>query len=147
MDPRQFNDPREAQEVEMGQKEWLTDAFRFRALKLAIGSLLGALEPKGEIKSPLPGELIDKAVANSPAVYDNPALIDLMKHTYKSPENLAAYVFSNLWIQLNRTRPLSDDEREEIHSGGWVGMALFDEFYGLAEARRDLNLHLSEGSK
>jgi hypothetical protein len=123
--------------------EWRTDPFRNRAFKIAVGSLLSALEPKGEIRSPFPEGMIqgmsDDGVAEDKTSL-NPAIFELMKHTYKSPENLAAYAVSNIWAQLNRSAPLSERESEIMRRGEWVGEMMLAEFYEMQDARRDLGL-------
>jgi hypothetical protein len=119
--------------------EWRTDPFCYRAFRLAVGSLLTALEPKGEIRSPFAMEDIDTVTASDPAINE------LMKRTYESPENLAAYIFSNIWREINRDYPLS--ENEEYHMGqDSAGEMMRADFYGMSEARRDLQIK-SPGEK
>lgn len=125
------------------QDEWRTDPFRYKAFCIAFGSLLESLKPDGAIKSPYSAKIIDEALGS----LENPAFIDLMKNTYKSPENLAAYVFANLWTQLQRRTPLSDREREVMRHGEWVGDLIREEFYALQHARRDLGLVEREDQK
>ena len=120
--------------------EWRTDPFRFAGFKIAVGTLLNAIAPKGEIKSPVSAEMVDKFVDEEGPFFDNPALVDLLKQKWKSPENLAADVFSNLWAQLNRSHPLSEKEKLIMQRGAWVGEMMIEETYALAEARADLGL-------
>jgi hypothetical protein len=127
-----------------GLDEWRTDPFRYRAFKIAVGSLLTALEPKGEIKSPLPAELIDRMVTKDPDFFGNPELVGLMKQRFKSPETMGADAFSNLWIELNRTTPLSKEEKEILREGDWVGELIVEETYALAAARQELGLGQEE---
>jgi hypothetical protein len=120
---------------------WRTDRFRFVAFKIAVGMLLDAVEPRGEMQSPFPGESIDEFAAEAVEFFGvNPAVVELLKSAYKSPESLAAYIFSNVWAQLNRAHDLSERERELLRHGKWVGDAIREEFYALADARVDLNL-------
>jgi hypothetical protein len=141
MDATAFEDQHKAA-VQSLQNEWRTDPFRYKAFCIALTSLLESLKPVGEIKAPYSAKLIDEAVGS----LDNPAFIELMKNTYKSPENLAAYVFANLWTQLQRQTPLSDREREVMRHAEWVGEMMREEFYALQDARRDLSL-TSEGEE
>jgi len=126
--------------VESMRDEWRTEPFNYRAFKIAVGMLLNALEPKGELKSPHPAEEIDKYLANAPAFLRDPALVELMKRKFASPENLAADVFSNVWARLNRARGLSESELRIMRRGEYIGEIMREEFYGMADARVDLNL-------
>jgi hypothetical protein len=123
--------------------EWRTDPFRYRAFRLAVASLLTALEPKGEIRSPHDTEDIDIVTANDPAIKE------LMKRTYESPENFGAYIFSNMWRELTRSYPLTERENYHMDYGrNPVGAAMLADFYQMADARHDLGLDAKpEGGK
>jgi hypothetical protein len=136
MDASQFEGPKR-KPVERAQDEWRTEPFYYKAFTIAVASLLDALKPKGNIEAPYNAELIEEALGDS----ENPALISLMKNTYESPENLAAYVFANLWTQLKRGHPPTAYELENWRHGQRVGEMMRDEFYGLEAARHDLNLN------
>jgi hypothetical protein len=129
--------------VQSLQNEWRTDPFRYKAFCIALNSLLEFLKPSGEMKAPFSAELIDEASGSS----ENPAFIELMKNTYKSPENLAAFVFANLSAQLQRQHSLSEPELEVMRRGQWVGEMMRDEFYALQDAQRDLGLTKGEDDK
>jgi hypothetical protein len=120
--------------------EWRTDPFRYRAFKIAVGMLLDALGPKGDIKSPLAAEKVDKYAAAGDQLFNNPAINELMKSTYASPENLAAFVFSSVWARLNRAHGLSENEMRIMRHGKHVGEMMLEEFYGMDDARVALNL-------
>jgi hypothetical protein len=135
--PESNKSPGHRESVERLLDEWRTDPFRYRTFKLAVGSLLTALEPKGEIRSPFATELIDSIVK------DDPAMNELMKRTYESPENLAAYIFSNIWRDINRDYPLSEKEKREVGYGrGPVGEMMLADFYQMSDARHDLGIKL-----
>jgi hypothetical protein len=136
-DVSQYKDPRRRKIIESLQEDWRTDPFRYRALTLAVQSLFDALKPSGEIKLNNLAEVRPEDLA---PLEVSPALIELMKHIYTSPENLAAYHFANLWTQMNREHPLSENERELMGHGSWVGEMMREEFYGLQDARNDLAL-------
>jgi len=112
--------------------QWRTDPFRYRAFRLAVASLLTNLEPKGEMRNPF-GDVIDAVVL------DNPAIQELMKRTYESPENLAAYIFANIWRELNRSSPLTESEKYHLGRNP-VGQIMLQEFYQMSDARHDLGL-------
>jgi hypothetical protein len=115
--------------------EWRTDPFRYRAFRLAVASLLSAIEPKGQMRSPFATEDIDDACANDPHIKE------LMKRTYETPENFAAYIFSNIWRELNRDYPLSESEKQRVGYGhGTAGALMLADFYQMADARHDLGL-------
>ena len=103
---------------------------------IAVQSLLEALKPAGDIKNPFSPELIDEAMSSVGET--NAAFITLMKNAYASPENWAAHNFAHLWTVLQRDHPLSDRELEVIRGGGRVGEMIREEFYGLQDARNDL---------
>jgi hypothetical protein len=140
MDPGQYSD-RQAAAVERLLNEWRTDPFLFRAFEIAVAKVLNALRPKGEMKSRYPSELIEQLSGED--FYD-PQTTELMKETYKSPENLASHAATNVWIRLNRTDPLSQREREMMRHGEYVGEMMLEEFYGMGDARRDLALDSRE---
>jgi hypothetical protein len=122
---------------------WRTDPFYYRAFRLAVSSLLTALEPKGEIRNPSFVEVIDDVVL------EDPAIKELMKRTYESPENYAAYIFSNIWRELNRASALTESEKYHMGYGrNPVGQAMLADFYNMRDARHDLGLDTqSEGEK
>jgi hypothetical protein len=132
-----------AAHAKVGQRlfnEWRTDPFRCRAFRLAVTSLLSAIEPRGQIRSPHAAEDIDDASAHDPRI-DDPHIIELMKRTYESPENFAAYIFSNIWRELNRDYPISESEKQRVGYGrGVTGGLMLADFYHMADARRDLGL-------
>lgn len=139
-DVHQFDDPHRRKGVESMQEEWRTDPFRYKAFMIAVQSLLNALKPEGEIRPPFSPELLEEAAATAPFGDITPAFVALMKNNYASPDHLAAFHVSNLWVQLNRDHPLSDSELEVYRKGGWVSEMMQEEFYGLQDARIDLGL-------
>jgi hypothetical protein len=112
--------------------KWRTDPFCFLAFKSAVLSLLTAIEPNGEVRSPLAADDIDEVLGDDP-------LKELMKRTYASPENYGAYIFSTIWRELNRDYPISQEENELVGYGrGPVGQIMLADFYQMDEARRAL---------
>jgi hypothetical protein len=135
--------------------DWRTDPFRYRAFRLAVASLLSALEPKGEIRSPYDLDRIEDPVLKerlkpiySGELIENPAIKELMKRTYESPENFAAYIFSIIWRDLSRNYPLSEKEKFLFGRAESVGQMILAEIYQMGDARHDLGLDAEpEGGK
>jgi hypothetical protein len=130
LDPGQYSDRHQAAAVEEILNEWRTEPFRFRAFEIAVAKVLNALRPKGEMKPPYSNNVIER--------------FELLKEIFKSPESLAEFAATNVWIRLNRTNPLSQRERELMRRYEYVGEIMLEEFYGMADARRDLALDSRE---
>jgi hypothetical protein len=125
---------------------WRSNPFLFRAFKLTVAKLLDALEPAGEIETPLTAEVV-KSLERK--YFKIPAQInDFMLRTYESPEALADYVFSITWSALRRTAPLSEEIRNQaiLRELPELRSRWDDKFYGMSNARRDLQVKL-EGEK
>lgn len=125
--------------AERSVNAWRHVPFKFRAFEIAVAKLLNAMRPKGAVRPPLSEALIEKVARKNGWDVTDPALLETMKANNRSPENLASYVATNVWIQLNRTNPLSERERE------MMGQMMLEEFYAMADARRDLLIHKGEG--
>lgn len=137
MDQNAYNDESHKEAIAALRDEWRTNKFNYRAFKLAVFSLLEALEPKGEIVSPLSTDAIKSSVKSFGS---SDAFLELMMRNYEKPENLGAYHFSNLWQQLHRSHPLTAEEREVFARGEEIGQMMLEEHYGLQDAQRDLEL-------
>jgi hypothetical protein len=126
------------------QKEWRTDPFKFRAFKFAVGKLLDALEPSGEMQSSFP-----EAEAKQSAQFFgySPELEKLLIEIHKTPEACGAHAFGGLWTQLTRTNPLTEKEKEMARRYPRLGDVIEREFYGLGKARRDLGIDKSKSGK
>lgn len=105
---------------------WRSDPFLFRAFKLAVGKLLDALEPAGEIKPPESLEITDWVVVH---LFEPKFLRD----AYQTPEALADFCAAGILQALIRTEPLkkSDPDITKGDSG-------FE--YDMQRARRDLSV-------
>ena len=130
---------------------WRSDPFLFRAFKLAVGKLLDALEPAGEMKSPVTKETAERIKADfgSNSFLLSPEAVNFMLKTYKSPEALSNQIFSTIWSTLlgvSSPDPRNKETMREIMSGDDPQLLkMFDvmwaqEFYGMQDARRDLGI-------
>ncbi|MFY9836910.1 MAG: hypothetical protein WAK55_10635, partial [Xanthobacteraceae bacterium] len=109
---------------------WRTDLFFYRALKIAIGRLLDALEPPGPMTAPkfdVPNlEYADNHMAH---------WIDSMRTTPDARAEFAA----NHVLGLFRTLPrMTDEQREENRKLVGEHAAMMHQFYGMPDAARDL---------
>ena len=86
------------------QNQWRTDPFRYRAFKVAVGRLLEALTPPGEIKSPITEDVLRELQPEEPEPFDF-AFLEHVKQKWKTPESLAFAEFASLWESLNLARP------------------------------------------
>jgi hypothetical protein len=119
---------------------WRNNPFFFRAFKIVVSQLLDALEPKGTIEAPKM-KFHFKPTANE----DIGALNDLIK-SYDTPEARGQYAAGYILNSLQTIPRFSPEEREretqrllEISSP-----AFWREFYGMADAARDLQLNDQE---
>jgi Arc-like DNA binding domain len=105
---------------------WRSDPFLFRAFKLAVGKLLDALEPAGEIKSPVILEITDKVAVH----LTTPKFI---RDAYRTPEALADFCAAGILQALIRSEPLNKFDPR---------ITKWDENdgYGMEFARRDLSV-------
>jgi hypothetical protein len=127
--------------------QWNRDPFTFRAFKLAVVKLLDALEPEGEIRPPSIPEPFGGSVRD-----------------YKTPKILAGYVARNTLENLFNPEPLNVSYEAYIQEVGVSGTredgtfgpvpvpeqalevfrkmdkARKREFYGMSDARRDLEI-------
>lgn len=79
---------------------WRSNPFLFRAFKLAVGKLLDALEPKGEIKTPVTLEVAKGHTLDL-------TFPSFVANRYQTPEALADFVAAGIWQALIRTTPLT----------------------------------------
>jgi hypothetical protein len=118
-------------------KEWRTDPFKFRAFKFAVGKLLDELQPPGEIR-PAPSEEVCKEAAECFGFTDE--FTKWLAEINKTPEAKGAFEFEALWTQLTRSNRLTQREKEWGNRYPYLGQVMEREFYGFADARRDLKL-------
>lgn len=143
--PTKFPLPADKREKLVDQ--WRTVPFRYEALKIAVGLLLGALQPEGDIVSPIPAEAIDRVMTeNRTFEQQNPNTIALWRHIFAAPENLASWAVFDVIQQLNGNGPFSDVEVERFRQEGPDGTAdlIAKVQYGMRDARRDLGLDVNE---
>jgi hypothetical protein len=128
---------------------WRTDRFMFQAFKAAVEFLLNVLEePRGKLapESPIPADLIKK---QADFFANDPVLVKLAKNQNKSPEALGQITATELWIRASPLRIEANERalqqiKEELpeFAGAWGR-----EIYGLAQARRALELAKKSDSK
>jgi hypothetical protein len=107
---------------------WRTDPFMYESLRLAVGKLLAAMRPGGEMKSPLEG--VDPALLFGLP----PAVID----SYKTPEARADAVFMYIWQAFQTSVPMSGEELEGARNYGPRGSVIERQHNAMAQARRVL---------
>ena len=151
IDPTHATEPLGREAATWILDRWRTDPFRFSAFKIAVGSLLSALEPEGKIVSPLAEYTrVDRAAQKIDRTLGNPVLITIMEQKFKSPENLAADTFSNLWARLTESYlfPMKKGGVGFVRkSDSWIKGMIMEETYALDSARSDLGLDKSEDNK
>jgi hypothetical protein len=108
--------------------DWRNDRFFFRALKIAVGRLLDALEPPGPIE---PHEITFKETDLNPSERRWLA-------SYKTPEARAEYSVDYLLTALREAPHLTALQHEERASLAAMYTPLMREFYGMQDAARDL---------
>jgi hypothetical protein len=104
---------------------WRSNPFLFRAFKLAVGKLLDALEPTGEIKSPA----MLQVAKNVQLDLTQPRFV---ADIYKTPEALADFVATGILHALTRTTL----KKQNVRNTKWD----WDGDYGMKNARDDLSL-------
>ena len=126
--------------------EWHRDPFLFRAFKLAVATLLDALEPAGAAKSPLPE--FSKGL--------KPHELQLIGDRWKTPETAAAEAAKSTLNSLLLSAHLVGDVKTRLQGLNFperpnVSEELVkefeSEFYVMANARRDLGIDEPKGSK
>jgi hypothetical protein len=132
-----------------GEKEaslyhWRTDPFFYKAFRLAVGMILDALSPPGELVKPgiTPKDQV-------PEDEDRPA-VDRWLKSYETPDARAAYVADAVLNSLRTAPAMSKSEREEqqqMLASFNVPPAFWREFYGMPNAARDLQLEKAKSSK
>jgi hypothetical protein len=114
--------------------EWRTDPFYFRAFKIAVGKLLDALEPKGEIKPP-----IDMQFTEEGGGLENEFL-----ESFRDPELRGTYAARSIWADL-RNKPLHTREEHEAMKKRLrkrSESAYWRLVYGMPDAARDLQIEI-----
>jgi Arc-like DNA binding domain len=111
--------------------DWRTDRFFFRAFKLAMAKVLDALEPSGEIRSPK--DVFDNQKKDEEGI----RFFELVKATYETPEaraDAAARTLIHSLMQPSFDEYFFNEVAPNHKDSGLL------EFYGLLDARRDLQL-------
>ena len=127
---------------------WRTDRFLFKAFKFAVPYLLNQLdEPSGKLESPVtPNDI--KRQSDSFAEDHNPKLARLAKKQIKSPEAYGEIEIINLWSRANRPDDVNELTLQQIKEElPQIASAWKREMYGLAQARRALELTPKPNSK
>ena len=95
-----------------GKPDWDSDPFGFATFRLALGKLLGAMQPKGKIVPPFDWKrLIEKCEFKSE---EEKNLASFSLASFKSPEARSEYIANWIWSALHRTSPpgLFEDPRD-----------------------------------
>lgn len=132
--------------VHWNMPNWRSDKFLFRAIKIAIGNLLDALEPGGEMK--LPDFWRAAAHAGDESILPGSEKFTKdVEAAIQSPEAMAEYA---VWVTMQNfasPRPqnwealrglASRPEYQEI--GGKILKHQEDLYYGMNDARKDLRI-------
>ena len=120
--------------------EWRTDPFYFRAFKIAVGKLLDALEPKGEIEPP-----IDMQFKGA----DGGELENEFLKSFRNPELRGTYAARSIWADL-RNKPLYSREEDEAMKKRLRDRSesAYDRLvYGMPNAARDLQIESERDDK
>lgn len=142
VDPAYFSRNYGSQEIfDKLRNEWRTDPFRYQAFELAVAKLLKALRPPGEPKAPFTEAMIDEAAPPGSLDFEmDQAFLRLVKERYSSVEALASSAATQVWVRLNRTTELSENERRVMQEGGYASDVLISDYYGMRDAQRDLGI-------
>jgi hypothetical protein len=119
------------------QKRWRTDLFYFRAFKFAVVSLLDELEepPDHPIARKLRRETIKRLTKTA-----GPELEEEFLKYDESPENTGLLACLDVLIKAERPLPLTDPVMATSRKYPRLFKMIEREFYGLQQARRDLEL-------
>jgi hypothetical protein len=121
-------------------QEWRTNPFYFRAFKIAVGKLLDALEPKGEVEPP-----IDMQFKRA----DGGGLENEFLKSFSDPELRGTYAARSIWADL-RNKPLytrEEDEAMKKRLRDRSESAFKRLVYGMPNAARDLQIESEQDDK
>jgi hypothetical protein len=122
---------------ERAMLDWRTNRFCFRAFKIAVGKLLDALEPPGEITPP-PIEInLDQPEAEVPPGWK--AWIASFESPQARGEYAADRIVNYSLHTLGQLSPEERDEKRRFLRGAGVP-SWWREFYGMPDAARDLSI-------
>lgn len=122
-------------------QKWRTNPFYFRAFKIAVGKLLDALEPKGEIEPPIDMQF---KRAEEAGELEN----DFLK-SFSDPELRGTYAARSVWADL-RNKPLYTREEDEAMKKRLRDRSEFAFkrlVYGMPNAARDLQIEIERDDK
>lgn len=124
--------------------DWRNNPFFFSAFKIAVGKLLDALEPTGTVEAPKIKFDLKPTTDNTSAALGG-AVNDLVR-SYETPQARGQYVANYIWNSLQTVPPVSSEERErELQRLAEISSpAFWREFYGMADAARDLRINKEE---
>jgi hypothetical protein len=122
---------------------WRSDPFFYRAFTIAVGRVLDALSPPGEIKPPRIG------IVEMPPEKDDAWDAGATRYveSFKSPEARAEHTADHI-LQVFRNLPLaSAEEREKQRKllSEFYSPSLARQFYGMPEAAHDLAIKPRSG--
>jgi hypothetical protein len=137
-----------AESVHLNIPDWRSDRWLFLAVKSAIGKLLDAFEPTGEIEPPKFWKLFRQG--NLPG-FDFTK--EQREQITQSPEAMAGYVVRNLLLEFEKPKPRHKDwehwqedaeaKKVDPSERQMIGQLINDwenSYYGMVDARRDLSM-------
>jgi hypothetical protein len=122
---------------------WHRNPFMFRAFKLGVIRLLGALEPQGEAESPFAN------LGSSDQLVPDRLLAEI----YKTPESAADFAAASVLRGLFHPSPPTQDQRASLTAAAemnWPGRgkqmvdAIDEDFNSMAHARQALGIGKSK---
>ena len=118
---------------------WRTDPFHYRAFEIAVAQILKALRPPGEIVPPHePDRFEDFATAYG---LDASGVVrKYINDRYSSPNRLADYAATGVWLRLYWMTDLTEGERWQLQEGGQWADLISEEYYGMKDAQKDLGI-------
>jgi hypothetical protein len=122
-------------------RDWRSDPFAFRAIKLAFAQILDALEPPGEIRAPSPTEDTAKLFGKEDpfaglSIWGVPGSNRFIVGG-STPEDLARFTRDVILMRLDEPAPETDPEFSTTVS---ITRAQQDFEFGMKDARRDLEI-------
>ena len=128
------------------QFSWRWSPFFYRAFKLAVGQILDALEPKGDIERP---QIKMKLIGRNPEDQKKlDSFVTRLMRSFESPEERANYAADYILNYSLGTIPqLSEKEREieRQHLSRMQSPSAWRQFYGMPDVAKDLMIKPTKG--
>jgi hypothetical protein len=121
---------------------WRSDPFVFRAFKLAVGKLLDALEPPGDVKRP-PDFMLEMLKG------DKTQAMEWFIQITRSPEAMAEQAVAYVLMSFNKPVPFhewfGDTDSKSLRVAA-EQKKMEQSYYGMIDAKRDLQIK-AKGAK